>query len=152
MADTRVQLEVEDWVRKEWMHNSFGAQFHRERLHLSSGGFFDFDAVSSDGKIVASISTSGALTSSGRAGVGKLLKIRADIMFLLLAEVERRVIILTEKDMYKQCLKEFETGRMPRNIEFFHASLPSDLVRRLKAARAVASKEVTPSKRKKSRS
>jgi hypothetical protein len=38
MADTRVQLEVEDWVRKEWMPQHFGMNFYRERLKVRSGG------------------------------------------------------------------------------------------------------------------
>ena len=72
MADTRVQAEVEDWVRKHWMPRTFGVLFYRERVELTSGGVFDFDAVSSDRSIVASISTSGATTSSGKRAVGKL--------------------------------------------------------------------------------
>jgi len=37
-----------------------------------SGGVFDFDAVSDDGKIVASISTSGSKTATGKYAVGKM--------------------------------------------------------------------------------
>jgi hypothetical protein len=66
MADTRVQLEVEDWVRQEWMPQHFGVNFYRERLKIRSGGVFDFDAVSADKSIVATISTSGAKTSGGK--------------------------------------------------------------------------------------
>jgi len=63
VAITRVQLEVEDWVRREWMPKQFGQRFRRERMTLRSGGVFDFDAVSEDDAIIASISTSGASTS-----------------------------------------------------------------------------------------
>lgn len=145
MADTRVQLEVEDWVRAHWMPNQYGQRFHRERLRLSSGGVFDFDAVSSDGKIVATISTSGATTASGKRAVGKLLKIRSDMFFLLLAEAERRLVLLTERDMYDLCRSEKESGRVPASIEFVHVQIPAELAARLKAARRVASKEVSPS-------
>lgn len=78
MADTRIQIEVEDWVRLNWMPQQFGQKFCRERLPLSSGGVFDFDAVSEDRKIVATISTSGAKTVTGKHAVGKLLKIRSE--------------------------------------------------------------------------
>ena len=61
MADTRVQLEVEEWVRLN--------RLHRERVRLTSGGVFDFDAVSEDQKIVAT-------TSTGKLAVGKLVKRR----------------------------------------------------------------------------
>lgn len=63
MADTRIQLEVEDWVRRNWMPTQYGSKFSRERLPLRSGGVFDFDAVSEDRSIVGTISTSGARTS-----------------------------------------------------------------------------------------
>jgi hypothetical protein len=144
MADTRTQIEVEDWVRQHWMPAKFGQKFHRERLQLSSGGVFDFDAVSSDRKIAASISTSAATTAGGKNAVGKLMKLRADMLFLLLAQVERRLIVLTEPDMYEQCLKEVQGGRVPPSIEFFHAEIPDELKIRLRKARRIASREVSP--------
>ena len=144
MADTRVQLQVEDWVRQHWMPEEFGTQFHRERISLISGGVFDFDAVSSDRTIAATISTSGAKTASGKSAVGKLLKVRSDMLFLLLAKVERRLVILTESDMYARCLKEREGGRVPQEIEFARAEIPADLQQRLVKARAASSNEVSP--------
>ena len=144
MADTRAQLEVEDWVRRNWMPAKYEQQFHRERLRLSSGGVFDFDAVSTDGRIVATISTSAATTVSGRNAVGKLMKIRSDMFFLLLTEADRRLVVLTEKGMFEQCCKEAEGGRVPGSIEFAHAEIPEELSARLQYARQVASREVSP--------
>lgn len=69
-ADTRAQLQVEEWIRQEWMPSEFRQVFHAQRFQLTSGGVFDVDAVSSDGAIVASISTSGAAIVSGKNGVG----------------------------------------------------------------------------------
>lgn len=89
MADTRIQLEVEDWVRRNWMPPQFGTRFSRERLQLRSGGVFDFDAVSEDHSIVATISTSGSRTSGGNNAVGKLLKLRSDMLFLTMVEAKR---------------------------------------------------------------
>ena len=105
MADTRCQLECEDWVRQEWMPERFGQRFHRDRVRLTSGGVFDFDAVSADGTTVANISTSASRTSGGKAGVGKLMKIRSDMLFLVLAAAQRSVMIFSEKDMYDLCVK-----------------------------------------------
>jgi hypothetical protein len=144
MADTRVQAEVEDWVREQWMPKEFGQRFHRERVRLSSGGVFDFDAVSHDRKIVASISTSGGRTSSGKLGVGKLHKLRSDMLFLLMAEGERKLLCLTERDMLEVCEKEAKGGRVPKGIEIIYATVPAELDERLKAAREVASREVRP--------
>jgi hypothetical protein len=144
MADTRVQLEVEDWVRRDWMSQRFGQQFARERVRLSPGGVCDFDAVSADRKIVAAISTSGAITASGKHAVGKMLKIRSDMYFLLLAGADRRIVVLTEKDMHERCMKEAQGGRVPSSIEFVRAEIPVELETRLRASRRTASDEVLP--------
>jgi hypothetical protein len=144
MADTRCQLECEDWVRLEWLPVHFGQQFHRERLKLSSGGVFDFDGVSDDRTVAVTISTSGAKTASGKLAVGKLMKLRSDMFFLLLSNVERRCVVLTERDMYNLCLKETHGGRVPASIEFYHAELPNDLGDRLIAARQLSSMEMRP--------
>lgn len=73
MANTRVQVEVENWVRDKWMRRHFGTEFEGKRVRLTSGGFYDADAVSKDGRIVAAIATGSARTSGGRLGVGKML-------------------------------------------------------------------------------
>lgn len=144
MADTRVQVAVEDWVRREWMAGEYGQRFARERVSLRSGGVFDFDAVSTDGKIVANISTSGARTARGKHAVGKMLKVRSDIYFLLLAHGERKLMLLTEEDMFKRWSKELENGRVPDAITFVHVRIPRELDEQLKAARSRASREVSP--------
>src|ERR1035438_5109568 len=112
MADTSVQIEVEDWVRRKWMPEQFGMKFSRERLRLRSGGVFDFDAVSDDETIVATISTSGAKTSGGKYAVGKILKLRSDMLFLTMVEAKRRIVVLTERDMCDQCEKEVAGGQI----------------------------------------
>jgi len=128
------------------MPTHFGQSFYRERMPLSSGGVFDFDAVSADKTIVASISTSGARTASGRPAVGKVLKLRSDMLFLLLSEAPRKVLILSEPDMYELCQREKKSGRVPHEIEFVHAPLPAGLAARLVEARKLSSDEVSPHK------
>src|SRR5436190_3704154 len=108
MADTRCQLECEDWVRQDWMPQRFGQKFQHDRVRLTSGGVFDFDAVSADGTTIATISTSSAQTSGAKRGSGKLMKLRSDMLFLVLASPKRAVMILTERDMYEICEKEKE--------------------------------------------
>ena len=144
MADTRVQLEVEDWVREHWMQEHFGQPFNRKRLKLCSGGVFDFDAVSQDLQIVASISSSGGKTSSGKLPVGKLMKIRSDMLFLTMIDTKRRIVVLIDADMLKLCQKEVDGGRVPDTIEFLRAEIPEELKLRLHKAQETASKEVSP--------
>jgi hypothetical protein len=93
---------------------------------------------------VAPISTSGGKTARGKLGVGKLQKLRADMYFLLLADAGRRLMILTEADMFDVCKKEKQGGRIPDSIEFFLVGLPDELAERLNKAREVASGEVSP--------
>jgi len=144
MADTRVQTEVETWIRSNWMPKQFVQEFTRKSMILASGGKYSFDAVSEDNRVVAVISTSGARTSSGKSGVGKMLKIRSDIYFLLLVDAESRVVILTEQDMFELCQKEKENGRVPQTVEFLHAVIPDDLEEKLKESRRRAANEVSP--------
>lgn len=141
MADARIQLEVEDWVRRNWLPAQFGQRFSRERLKLRSGGVFDFDAVSDDHSIVATISTSASKTAGGKHAVGKILKLRSDMLFLTLVEAKRRVIVLTEQDMHVQCGKEATGGRVPPEIEFACAPIPEEMRTRLVTARLIASRE-----------
>jgi hypothetical protein len=102
---------------------------------------FDFDAVSDDHSIVATISTSGSKTSAGKHAVGKILKLRSDMLFLTMVDAKRRGIVLTERDMCDQCTKEAIGGRVPPEIEFVCAEIPEELRLRLVAARLKASGE-----------
>jgi hypothetical protein len=72
------------------------------------------------------------------------MKLRSDMLFLVLASPKRALMILTERDMYELCEREKESGRVPRNIEFHHAPLPADLAAKLKIAKQVSSDEVSP--------
>ena len=135
---------VEDWVRREWMPSRYGQRFSRDRVDLTSGGVFDFDAVSADGTMVANISTSGYKTAGGNHGTGKMLKVRSDIFFLVLAKADRKVVLLTERDMYEKWLSEADSGRVPHSVEFVHVEIPHELNLELEASRKAASREVTP--------
>jgi hypothetical protein len=122
----------------------FKQPFYRERVQLTSGGVFDFDAVSADQTIIASISTSGSRTASGKHATGKMMKLRSDILYLLMTKATRRLVILCETDMYDCCQRELAAGRLPKEVEFLHAPLPNDLAERLFAARQIGSNEVSP--------
>ena len=79
-----------------------------------------------------------------KRGVGKMMKIRSDLYFLLLSEAQRRVIVFTQRDMYEQFEKERKAGRVPPDIEYLLADTPDDLKERLEAARWMASEELAP--------
>ena len=71
-----------------------------------------------------------------------MMKIRSDMLFLTMAEAKRRIVVLTEKDMFERCLSEVAGGRVPPEVEFALAVIPDDLRSRLIAAREQSSKEV----------
>ena len=144
MSNTRCQNECEAWVRDHWLPQEYGAKFTERNVRLSSGGQFKFDAVSEDGAIVASISTSRAAMSSGKKGVGKLMKIRSDMLFHTLAEPARHIMAFTEPCMLASCEAERARGRVPTQIEFVLAPLPDELAARLALSRDQSSKEVRP--------
>jgi hypothetical protein len=142
MADTQVQREAEHWVRCEWLKKEFGQSFSKEKLRLTGGGEFEFDAVSADETIAMTISTSSGTTSGGKKPAGKLNKLRSDMLFLLMSSAQRRIVVLTDQSMHAELLKEKARGRVPPNIEFVLASLPAELSSRLAAAQKVAAEEV----------
>lgn len=76
------------------------------------------------------------------------MKIRSDILYLLMTNAARRLVILCETDMYERCQRELAAGRLPKDIEFLHAPLPDALAVRLFAARQIGSDEVSPLKAK----
>lgn len=147
MADSRIQLEIEDWIRMQWLPVKFGQRFEMRHFRLKTGGFFDFDAVSVDEKIVANISTGGAFTARNKLGSGKMNKLRSDMLFLLMAEAETRLIVLTEEDMYRRWQNEKVNGRTPPEIQFVLVDLPEELRQKLLRAKKIASDEVTPADR-----
>ncbi len=142
MANTRTQREVELWVRDTWLPGAFKQPFAKKRVRLIPGGAFEFDAVSEDGHVAVTISTSRHRTSSGRAGAGKFNKIRSDILFLTMVEARRRVVVLTEADMFRACQTQKTAGRLPTSVEFLHARVPPALAKRLRRARRTSSREV----------
>ncbi len=144
MADSRTQMKIEKWIRENWLPQKFGQKFATKSLQLSSGGFFEFDAVSADRNIVANISTSSARTRSGKLATGKIHKLRGDMLFLLMVQADKRIIVLSEKDMCDYMIKEKDNGRVPMEIEFVHAPIPEDLKKELTAAKKIAAQEVMP--------
>ena len=144
MAETKTQLEIEDWIRREWLSGKFRQRFIKDTVRLTSGGMFEFDAVSVDESIVACISTSGLTTSGGKPGSGKKHKIRSDLFFLLLTpNSKQRLMVFTEQDMHEFWLKEQENGRVPRGVQFLIADIPMELREKLSRAKAKSAEEVS---------
>ena len=122
------RAEAEDYVRRVFLRERYGQRFSRERLCLSPGGMFDFDAVSEDEKIICCISTSVGVTSGGNPAVAKLSKMNADVLHLMLVPGEKKKIMaFTDADMATLLREEKENGRIPKDIEILVSNLPQDI-------------------------
>ena len=144
MADSKSHRSAEVWVRENWLPITFAQAFTKRRLDLISGGQFEFDGVSADRTVAVCVSTNGGVRATGGKASTKLHKIRSDALFLLLATVERRVIVLTDRAMFDLCLVEVKNGRFPLNVELLLADLPPEINADLAASRALAAAEVMP--------
>jgi len=147
MADTQVQLQAEEWIVSNELPRMFSQGFSKTKLRLSWGGEFEFDAVSKDGSIAASVSTSRCRTAGGRPAVGKYHKIRSDVLYLLNAVgPKRRVLVFTDPEMVRRFEAESSHGRFPSadEIGLHLAKLPETLEEALGRARKNASDEVSP--------
>ncbi len=143
MASTLIHDEVETWVREKWLRPRLGREFTKKNLRLTSGGEFEFDAVSADEEIVANISTSSLKTASGNVGAGKIAKVRSDIYFLLLAPCLKKLMLLTDSDMHEAWLRQIDRGRVPDSIQIRCVELPNPLREKLRNAQKNASEEQT---------
>jgi hypothetical protein len=148
MADTTVQGRVERWIVENELPRSFGGTaFSKRRVQLTWGGEFEFDAVSADGAVVVSVSTSCCKTSTGRNAIGKYHKLKADALYLLHAlNATRRAMVFTDAGMLAHFQKERSRGRFPPEgaIELISANLPDDLACELQEATRSASLELSP--------
>jgi hypothetical protein len=145
MASTLIQRKCEQWIIDKWLPEKYGMTFTKQRLRMHGGGLFEFDAVSSDLKIIANVSTATACTHRGSVASGKKSKLRADCLMLQLGSGEKKLMILTEPCLYELAIKEQKVGRLPLDIEICHAVLPQRLRIELEKAREKASQEVRSS-------
>ncbi len=144
MANSTAQLVAESWVRDVWLTKKYGQPFWKKRLRLIAGGEFEFDAVSDDNSTIVNISTSNAITAGQKYPAGKVQKLRSDIFFMMMATGKRKLLVLTEQDMFELCQKEKRNGRIPAEIDFVYAELPKAITTLLIKAKTMASKEVSP--------
>lgn len=146
MADSSaLSRDIEPWVRDKWLPKQpgfRGMKFTRCKLRLDSGGEFEFDAVDASRRVAVCISTSNAKTASGKEKTGAIHKIRSDMFFLLLAEVDQRVVVFTDKTLFDRFEDErVRRMRVPKGVRFMHAQLPSHLQGEVEKVRRVSSKE-----------
>lgn len=126
MANTRyLTTVVEEWVRNQ-LGEQFGQPFRKGKLQLVTGRDFEFDAVSADDTIVASIKTSSGTTSGGNLPNGKVNSCIADLWYLSLVEVPKRLLVLTNPRFYEIFTSRMR-GAIPSDIDILALPLPADM-------------------------
>lgn len=143
MADTSLlKTIVEPHVRAE-LTSEFGVSFAANTVILTTGGTHEFDAVSTDGRIVASIKSASGKTSGGKVPSGKIKDVEAELYYLSLVSAQNRLLVLTTPEFYDIMSRRL-AGRLLREIELRLISLPHELQEQVNLVQKRASAEVSP--------
>ena len=125
MADSTIATkDVENWIRNEFLSKKYHQIFSKRKLGVQSGGEFECDAVSEDGKIVCFISTSVSNATGENPGLAKI----REVAFWAVSLSEKPEIIVfacTDKSMVELIKKEQGLGRFPKNIKTLLVKLPA---------------------------
>jgi hypothetical protein len=135
MADSTIAtIDVENWIRNEFLPRKYHQTFAKRKLGVQSGGEFECDAVSEDGKTVCFIST-----SSSKTDTGVIAKIRDNAFWAgsLSEKPQEIVFAFTDKSMVELIKQEKENGRFPKHIKTLLVKLPAKLAEMKKNAAEV---------------
>ena len=127
MADSMMATkDVENWIRSEFLPKKYHQAFAKRKLGVQSGGEFECDAVSEDGKIVCFISTSPVKTADGQFDTGALANVREKALWTISLNEKPETIVFacTDKSMLELVKKEKENGRFPKQIKTLLVKLP----------------------------
>lgn len=143
MADTRYyKTHVEPYVREQ-LQAIHGIPFRSRVLRLTTGGTHEFDAVSEDGSIVASIKSLSAKTKRGKRPAAKYSTCLAELYFLSLVDAPKRMLVLTTPEwhtMFERYIKD----RLAPGLTIELLRLSPEVQQEVDRCRDVASNEVTP--------
>ncbi len=146
MSDTQgLKTRVEDEVRAGLM-KKFGQAFSKGSLPVGKkdgGGqaVREFDAISADGQIVASIKTSSWTTAGGNVPAAKINSFYAELYFFgLIGRRKRKLLVFTEKQTLAGFMKVCD-GKKPADVELVHRPLSPGTQRLVRSIRRKASWE-----------
>jgi hypothetical protein len=145
VANTQVLKEaVENFVRGA-LESEFGTPFVKKRLILVRvevpPSDHEFDAVATDGSVIAGIISSAARTSGGKRNVGAVHHATGELYYLTLTEARRRMLICTDAS-FCDLMNSVTRGRLASGLEIRHMTLPDDIERRAQASRTGSSFEM----------
>ena len=120
MADATIATkDIETWIRNEFLPKKYGQAFSKRKLGVQSGGEFECDAVSEDGKIVCFISTGSSNAAGEKSGADALTHIRKVAFWAVSLSEKPEIIVFacTDKSMVELIKKEQGLGRFPKHIK-----------------------------------
>jgi hypothetical protein len=140
MVSTRqLTTAVADHVR-DVLSAQYQTVFRRQRLRLQPGGYHEFDAVSENGRVVASVKTA---AGGGRHPAGAAANCLAELYFLSNAQARRRILVLTSPEFH-ELFRTAMAGKIPNNVEIIHIPLPPDVESRVAAVQRSGTDETQP--------
>jgi len=143
MADTTLlKYVVEPYVRGI-LQREYGCPFHCRRLTLSTGGSHEFDAVSEDGQVVASIKAASGRTAGGKNPSGKIKDAEAELYYLTLAPGRERLLVLTDPEFHDIMVRRL-SGRLASGLALRLIPLPLEMMQQVRKIQEKASAEVSP--------
>lgn len=142
MADTTYLKHVVEPFVREALAREFGIRFEPRVLALSTGGTHEFDAVSQDGRIVASIKSASGKTARGRIPSGKIKDAIAELYFLALVRAPVRMLVLTSPDFH-DIMSQKLVGRLAPGLSLKLLVLPQEMQEQVKQVQKTASDEVS---------
>lgn len=144
MADTTYLKRVVERTVRDALAKEFGTRFQPRVLALTTGGTHEFDAVSEDGRIVASIKAASGKTARGKNPSGKIKDSIAELYFLSLADAPIRMLVLTSPEFHA-IMSRVLAGRLADGLSVKLVPLPQDVQERAEGIYRAASEEVSRS-------
>ncbi|HEV8492966.1 MAG TPA: hypothetical protein VGR76_11885, partial [Candidatus Angelobacter sp.] len=107
-----IKSKIHPYVRN-WLKDKYGFEFGKLALPLRDcDGKHEFDAVSSNRKIVAEIKTASGWTSGGKHPSGKRASAFEQLYFLSLAKADIKLLVITDAEFF-EIMKGRTAGIVP---------------------------------------
>jgi len=112
MANTK-DLDKVEQIYRDTLKNEYNT-VKKEKLKISWGGEFEFDAVvRENGEIVEihCFSAANCLNISGNLGNSRLFKVFHDAQMMILTGCKKNVLVFVDDQFYNRILQEQQNGR-----------------------------------------
>ena len=141
-----IKSKIHPYVRN-WLKDKYGFEFGKLAFPLRGcDGKHEFDAVSSNRKIVAEIKTASGWTSGGKHPSGKRASAFEQLYFLSLAKADIKLLIITDAEFF-EIMRGRTAGIVPSDIKLEKCLLPAHLAEVVRSITNEASKEIDRGKK-----